>query len=57
MKADYLAVIQEAGFEEEGIFAENSFPLQCVANDATAQVIIENAKLPSESIQEVEVPL
>lgn len=57
MKADYLAVIQKAGFEEMGVLAESSFPLQCVANDATAQVIIENAKLPSEIIQEVEVPL
>ena len=54
MKANCLAVIQEAGFEEVDILAENSFPLQCMANDATAQVIIENAKLPSEIIQEVE---
>ena len=53
MKANYLAGIQEAGFEEVDILAENSFPLQCMANDATAQVIIENAKLPSEIIQEV----
>jgi len=57
VKANCLAVIQEEGFEEVDILAENSFPLQCMANDATAQVRIENTKLPSEIIQEVEVPL
>jgi hypothetical protein len=57
MKADYLAVIQEAGFEEGDILTENSFPLQCMANDATTQAIIENVNCHPRSYKRLKIPL
>jgi len=39
MKDAYLATIKTAGFENVRIVEEFSFPLDCMANDPTAQAI------------------
>ena len=52
MKDDYLEAVREAGFNEVKIIDEGLFPIDCMANDPTAQAIIKEMKLPAEKIEE-----
>ncbi len=54
MKDEYLTTIRDAGFEDVHIVEESVFPIECMANDATAQAIVKDAGLPAERITEVE---
>ena len=54
MKDEYLKTIREAGFEAVQIVEETIFPIECMANDATAQAIVKDAGLSPERITEVE---
>ena len=54
MKDEYLKTIREAGFEAVQIVEETFFPIECMANDATAQAIVKDAGLSPERITEVE---
>ena len=54
MKDEYLKTIQETGFEAVQIVEETFFPIECMANDATAQAIVKDAGLSPERITEVE---
>ncbi len=54
MKDDYLTTMREAGFAEVQIVEETLFPIECMANDATAQAIVKDAALPPERIKELE---
>ena len=50
---EYIEAIKAAGFQEVSIIDEMSFPIECIANDPTAKVIIENLEISSERIKEV----
>ena len=54
MKDEYLKTIREVGFEAVQIVEETFFPIECMANDATAQAIVKDAGLSPERITEVE---
>ncbi|MBA7473041.1 Arsenite methyltransferase [subsurface metagenome] len=52
MKGEYVEVIREAGFREVKIIDETSFPIECIANDPAAKVIIDKMNLPTEKIKD-----
>lgn len=54
MKDEYIGAIKEAGFQEVRILEEKPFPLDCMANDSTAQAIMKALNLPWEKVKEVE---
>jgi SAM-dependent methyltransferase len=43
MKDDYIRAIKAAGFRKVEIVDQSSFPIECMANDPTAQAIAKNA--------------
>jgi len=51
-KDEYLQAIKAAGFQEVRIVDETSFPLDCLANDPTAQAIVKNSKIPPQKLEE-----
>ncbi len=54
MKEDYLGAITEAGFQEVRILEETLFPIDCMANDPTAKLVINKLKATREDIQNLE---
>ncbi len=53
MKDDYLATIRAAGFENVRIVEESSFPLDCMANDPTAQAIGNTINLTPDELRDL----
>lgn len=53
LKNDYINAIKEAGFREVNIVDEAFFPIECMANDPTAQALIDNSGISLEKIREV----
>ena len=53
MRDEYIGAIKAAGFQEIRIIDETPFPVECMANDPTAQAIIEELKIPPEKLKEV----
>jgi arsenite methyltransferase len=53
MKDEYVKGIKKAGFQDVTIVEENSFSLDCMLNDPTANAILENIKIPIEKINEI----
>ena len=53
MKDEYIEAIKAAGFQEVSILDETSFPIECMANDPTAKALIENLKIPPETLEKV----
>ena len=53
MKGEYITAIKSTGFQDVRIIDEASFPVECMANDATAKAIIENLRIPSEKLKEL----
>jgi SAM-dependent methyltransferase len=53
MRDEYLRAIQAAGFQEVRIADETSFPVDCMASDPTAKVIIKNAKIPPQEVADI----
>ena len=53
-KNDYLGAIAQAGFQEVRIIDETLFPIDCMANDPTARVIINELKITKEDIKNIE---
>ncbi|MBI4530501.1 MAG: hypothetical protein HY709_03175 [Candidatus Latescibacteria bacterium] len=51
LKEAYLKAIRDAGFENVEVKDETFFPIEYMANDPTAQAVIENLSLPEEAIQ------
>ncbi len=49
---EYLDAIKESGFHEVSIIDETLFPIECMANDPTAKIIIKNLEIPPEEIKE-----
>lgn len=50
MKDDYMDIIRKAGFRDARVIKETSFPMECMANDPTAQAIVRNLDMPQEEI-------
>ena len=53
-KEEYLKFIRKAGFENINIVGETYYPVQAMANDATAQVVKNNPIVSSEDLKEIE---
>ena len=52
MRHEYLGAIESAGFQEVRIIDEASFPIECMANDPTAQAIVKDSRIPLEKVAE-----
>ncbi len=52
-RKEYLAAIEAAGFQNVEVLNESTFPLECMANDPTAQAIVENLKIPADELKKV----
>jgi len=50
MKEDYMDIIRKAGFRDARVIKETPFPIECMANDPTAQAIVRNLDMPRENI-------
>ncbi|MFH0802422.1 MAG: arsenite methyltransferase [bacterium] len=53
LKDDYLRMLGEAGFGEIRIAKETTFPIDCMANDPTAQALVEHLNLPREELEKL----
>lgn len=53
MKDDYIRAIEEAGFHEVRILDETFFPIECMANDPTAEAITESSEISPEKLKEI----
>ncbi len=53
MKDQYIESIRKAGFQDVTIIEENSFSIDCMSNDPTANTILESIDLPMEKIEEL----
>ena len=54
MRDEYIAAIREAGFREVKVIDETFFPMECMANDPTAQAIINELNITTEDIKDIE---
>jgi SAM-dependent methyltransferase len=54
MRDEYIEAIREAGFGEVKIVDETVFPIELMANDPTAQAIINELDITTEDIKEIE---
>jgi SAM-dependent methyltransferase len=54
LKKDYISAIEGRGFREVKILDETPFPIDCMANDPTAQAIIKEKKITAEDIRNIE---
>ena len=52
MKDDYIRAIKAAGFRKVEIVDQSSFPIECMANDPTAQAIAKNAGASLDQVKE-----
>lgn len=53
LKDEYISAIEQAGFREVEILEESYYPVELMANDPTANAIIENFNIPEEMIKDV----
>ncbi len=53
MRDEYIDAIEAAGFQDARIADETSFPVDCMANDPTAKVIMENFKIPPQEVADI----
>jgi ubiquinone/menaquinone biosynthesis C-methylase UbiE len=56
-KNAYLKAIKGAGFSDVKIVEESVFPLESMANDPTAKVIIDDLKITPEQIKDTEASI
>ena len=54
MKDKYIETIKAAGFTDVKIIEEISFPIECSANDPTAQAIVDDIEIPPEKLKKLE---
>lgn len=54
LKKDYLNAISGRGFRDVKIIDETPFPIDCMANDPTAQAIIKEKKITTAEIRDIE---
>ncbi|MBN1255364.1 MAG: arsenite methyltransferase [Deltaproteobacteria bacterium] len=53
MKEEYLQTIRDAGFKEVRVIDEQLFPIDAIANDPTAQAIIDKRHVSQEGLEEI----
>ena len=53
MRDEYIGAIKAVGFQDVRIIDETSFPIEFMANDPTAQAIIEKSKVSLEEVKAV----
>ena len=53
-KKDYLNFIKEAGFENLKVVGETFYPVEAMANDATAKVIKNSPMVSQKDLKEIE---
>jgi SAM-dependent methyltransferase len=53
MKEEYLQTIRDAGFQDVRVVDEQSFPIDAIANDQTAQAVIEKIAVPQKNLDEI----
>lgn len=53
MKDEYLEAIKNAGFRDVRVLDETNYPIELMANDSTAQAIIEDFNIPAEALKEI----
>jgi ubiquinone/menaquinone biosynthesis C-methylase UbiE len=53
MKDEYIRMIQGSGFRNIRILDETQFPIACMTNDPTAQVLIDKLNLPQDKLTEI----
>ena len=54
LKDEYIKTIKAAGFQEVKIIDQTSFSLDCVLNDPTAKVLIDDLKISPDQLEELE---
>lgn len=54
MKDDYLAFIKKAGFKDIKIVSQANYPVEAMANDATAQALIGNTGISKQDLRDLE---
>lgn len=52
-KADYLNYINKAGFDNVKIISETFYPVEAMANDATAKAVMNNPALKSLDLKSI----
>ncbi|HEX9912219.1 MAG TPA: arsenite methyltransferase [candidate division Zixibacteria bacterium] len=53
MRDKYTGAIKKAGFKDVKIIEEVSYPIELMANDSTAQAVIEDLEIPPDKLKEV----
>lgn len=53
MKVDYIETIRTAGFQNVMVIDETPFPIECMANDPTAQAFIRNLEISPKTLTEI----
>lgn len=53
MRDEYLGLIREAGFEDVVIVDEAAFPVELMANDPTAAVVLDDKQTTAESLADI----
>lgn len=54
LKDEYIETIKAAGFQEVKVIDQTSFSLDCVLNDPTAKVLIDDLKISPDQLEELE---
>jgi len=53
LKDNYMDAIKNAGFKDIKVMDESHYPVELMANDPTANAVIENFKISSEEVKEI----
>ena len=53
VKDDYVKAIETAGFQDISIFDQTTFPMDFLANDPTAQAVMESLELTQETVKDL----
>ena len=53
-KEDYLRFIKQAGFENIKIISQTSYPIEAMANDATAKAVMNSVVIKEEDVKRIE---
>lgn len=53
LKTEYLETMESAGFQDITLFDQSTFPVDCLANDPTAQAVMKNLELTQDKVEEI----
>jgi len=53
LKTDYLRAIEQAGFESVEVASEESFPVDLMQNDPTAQAVVKDLDVPRDELARI----